>query len=144
MLTVEQDKSKYCYCLYYSANALSRTMTKIADEEFALTGLTSSYAFLLMTVNAKPGIQPKEISMQMQLTPSTVTRLIEKMEHRGYVQRKHSGRITEVYPTPSGLKLQPKIKKAWTNLYQRYSDVLGKKHGDKLTNEIYSAQQKLS
>ena len=55
------EKSKYCGCLYYSANALSRIMTKMADEEFASAGLSSSYAFLLMTVNHKPGIQPKEI-----------------------------------------------------------------------------------
>ena len=77
---MEKTKSKYCGCLYYSVNALSRVMTKIADEEFGVTGLSSSYAFLLMTVNEKPGIQPKEISQHMQLTPSTVTRLVEKME----------------------------------------------------------------
>ena len=79
-----KEKTKYCTCLYYSANALSRIMTKISDDEFAITGLSSSYAFLLMIVNENPGVQPTEISHQMQLTPSTVTRLIEKMEYRNY------------------------------------------------------------
>ena len=70
------EKSPYCNCLYYSANALSRLMTRMADEEFALAGVSSSYAFLLMTVNGQPGIQPKEISQKRQLTPSTVTRFL--------------------------------------------------------------------
>jgi len=140
---MEKRKSKYCSCLYYSANALSRIMTKMADEEFAITGLTSSYAFLLMAVNEKHGIQPKEISEQMLLTPSTVTRLIEKMEHRGFLERKHVGRTTEVYPTKTSLNLQPKIKEAWLKLYERYSDILGKENGDNLTSEIYETTQKL-
>ena len=115
----------------------------MADEEFSVTGLTSSYAFLLMTVNEKPGIHPKEISSYMQLTPSTVTRLIEKMEHRGYLTRNHVGRTTEVFPTQASIDLQPKIKEAWYKLYQRYSHILGKEQGDKLTALIFDATQKL-
>ena len=140
---MSETKSKYCTCLYYSANALSRIMTKISDEEFAKVGLSSSHAFLLMTVNEKQGIQPKEISEQMQLTASTVTRLVEKMEHRGYLQRQSVGRTTEVYSTESGKELQAKLKDAWQRLYQRYSDILGKENGDELTAAIYSATQKL-
>lgn len=140
---MENCKSKYCGCLYYSTNALARIMTKLADEEFAITGLTSSYAFLLMTVNEKPGIQPKEISYQMQLTPSTVTRLIEKMEFRGYLKRKHVGRTTEVYPTKQSEALQSKIKEAWRNIYKRYSDVLGESKAKQLTALINEANEKI-
>lgn len=140
---MEKCVSKYCSCLYYSANALSRIMTKMADETFAVTGLSSSYAFLLMTVNDKPGIQPNEISTIMQLTPSTITRLIEKMEHRGLLYREHSGRITEVYPTQSSLDLDYKIKEAWKNLYQKYSNILGKEKGDELAALIHDATRKL-
>ncbi len=113
---MEEKKSKYCSCLYYSANALARIMTKISDEEFSKIGLGSSHAFLLMTVNGKQGIQPKEISEQMQLTASTVTRLIEKMEYRGYLKRQSCGRSTEVYSTEEGLALQPKLKEIWKSL----------------------------
>ncbi|MGV6846572.1 MAG: MarR family winged helix-turn-helix transcriptional regulator [Lutibacter sp.] len=115
----------------------------MADEEFALVGLTSSYAFLLMTVNEKQGIHPKEISFQMQLTPSTVTRLIEKLEYRGLVFRKHLGRITEVYSTEKGQNLQDNLKKAWLNLFERYTNVLGKEYTQNLTAEIYKSAQLL-
>lgn len=140
---LEVAKSKYCTCLYHSANALSRVMTKISDEEFAAVGLSSSHAFLLMTVNEKQSIQPKEISEHMQLTASTVTRLIEKMEYRGYLKRQSVGRTTEVYSTEIALELQPKLKEIWRGLYKRYSDILGQEVAEKLTSDIYSSTQKL-
>lgn len=140
---MERCESEYCNCLYYSANALSRIMTKMADEEFAVTGLTSSYAFLLMTVNGNPGIQPKKISQYMQLTPSTVTRFIEKMEHRGFLKRKSVGRTTEVYPTKMSTALQPKIKNAWKQLQKRYSELLGRDEGNRLTALISNSLEKL-
>ncbi|MCB0600871.1 MAG: MarR family transcriptional regulator [Saprospiraceae bacterium] len=140
---MEREDSPYCQCLYYASNALARIMTRMADEAFATTGLSSSYAFLLMTVNNKPGIQPKEISQKMQLTPSTVTRLIEKMEVRGMLLRQSSGRSTEVYPTSQSLELQPKILQAWQQLYKNYSALLGEEEGISLTASIHEASKKL-
>jgi len=115
----------------------------MADEEFAITGLSSSYAFLLMTVNNKPGIHPNEISKQMQLSPSTITRLIEKMELKKLLERKTAGRTTEVYPTEKSKELDKKIKEAWKNLYDRYSELIGEAEAKKLTATIYDALGKL-
>jgi DNA-binding MarR family transcriptional regulator len=140
---MKPEHSKYCNCLYYSTNALARVLTKMAEEEFAMTGLAPSYAFLLMTVNDQPGIQPMEISAHMQLTPSTVTRLIEKMEHRGFLERKPAGKFTKVHPTAKSQKLDKKIHAAWTSLYKRYSALLGEQKGRALTTEVYQASKKL-
>lgn len=140
---MEKCDSKYCNCLYYSANALSRVISKIADEEFAIAGLAPSYAFLLMTIDNKAGIHPKEISEQMMLTPSTITRLIEKMEYRGFVERKVIGKNTEVNVTPKAKKLMPKIHDAWANLYKRYSEILGEQESNELTALIYQASKKI-
>jgi DNA-binding MarR family transcriptional regulator len=140
----KKAKSTYCSCLYYSANALSRIMSKMADEEFAITGLSSSYAFLLMVVNKKPGVQPKMISEELQLTPSTITRLIEKMEQRKFLERKSIGRITEVYPTQKSIELDKKIKEAWKNLYLRYSALIGEEASKNLTAAITETASKLT
>ena len=140
---MKKKESQYCQCLYYSANALARIMTRMADEEFASLGMTTSYAFLLMTVDRKPGVQPGEISMDMQLTPSTVTRLIEKMEHKGLLERRTNGKFTEVFLTPDGASKIPEIKSCWMNLYKRYSALLGEKDAAQLTSSIYNAIQKL-
>jgi len=143
MKTQSKEKSKYCTCLYFSSNALARLMTKIADEEFSSTGLTTSYAFLLMTVNDKPGIQPTEISNHMMLTPSTVTRLIDKMEDKRYLRREYEGKQTKVFPTEKSLVLDKKLRDNWINLFKKYSDVLGENISVDLTVDISKAVEKL-
>jgi len=40
-----------------------------------------------MIVYERPGIQPMQLSRKLQLTPSTITRLVEKMEYRGFLER---------------------------------------------------------
>jgi len=140
---MKEKGAEYCRCLYYSASALARGMTRLAEESFSMTGLTPSYAFLLMTVNDHPGIQAGEISRNLLLAPSTVTRLIEKMEAKGYLERKTSGKFTAVYPTVRSLEYDSKIREAWHNLYRRYIDLLGEESSRQLTSEIFAASQKL-
>ena len=140
---MERKDEAYCKCLYFSASALAREISKIASQEFAITGLSPSYAFLLMTINARPGISPTELSEFMLLTPSTVTRLIDKMEYRGFVRRQSAGKFIEVYPTEKSSELNDKIKGAWMNLNRRYSNAIGEEEAAHLTSMIYEARKKL-
>ena len=135
--------SKYSGCLFYSSNALARVLTKMAEEEFSITQLAPTYAFLLMLVNEKPGIQPKEISQQMQLTPSTVTRLLDKMESNGYLARMSRGKAILVHPTEKSLTLNDKMLEAWVNLHQRYIALLGKDTARTLTASVHRATKVL-
>lgn len=111
----------------------------MANEEFTITGIAPSYAFMLMVVNADPGIQPSDIARHMQLSPSTVTRLIEKMEYKQLLTRKQEGKNTLVYPTQKSKDLDVLIHNAWNNLYKRYTNILGEKTAAELTNNIYVA-----
>jgi DNA-binding MarR family transcriptional regulator len=138
-----KEKSKYCNCLYFSSNALARMMTKIANEEFKSSGVSTSYAFLLMTVNEKPGIQPMEISQQMMLTPSTVTRLIDKLENKRYLKREYVGKQVKVFPTEKSLVLDKKLRESWLNLFKKYSDILGENMSIDLTTDISKAVEKM-
>lgn len=118
-------------------------MTKIADEEFKSTGLSTSYAFLLMTVNEKSGIQPMEISQQMMLTPSTVTRLIDKLENKKYLRREYEGKQVRVFPTEKSLVIDKKLRDNWLNLFKKYSDILGENVSVDLTVGISKAVEKM-
>jgi DNA-binding MarR family transcriptional regulator len=114
----------------------------MAEEEFAVTGLSPSHAFVLMTVCHKPGLQAGEISREMQLTPSTVTRLVEKLEHRRLLERESVGRSTRVTPTAAATELLPAVKAAWSRLYTRYTTLLGKEAAAQLTAATYEAAKK--
>ena len=118
-------------------------MTRMADEAFASTGLSPSHAFVLMSVNESPGIQPKELSAQMQLTPSTVTRLVEKLEGKGLVERQSSGKSTQVLPTAKSQTMQVELKACWKALYERYAEVLGADAAKEFTASVHAARLQL-
>ena len=138
-----KNPSPYCQCLHFSANALARNITRLAEEEFAVTGLAPSYAFLVMTVNNKPGITAGELAQIMMLKPSTVTRLVEKMEEKGLLKRMKENRSTLVFPTAQSVVLQDGIKAAWMALYERYVKLLGQNEAAALTTEVFNAATKL-
>lgn len=138
---MNEEEKKFGSCLHFSTNALARILTKMADEEFASSGLSSSYGFLLLVIDEKPGIRPKEVSEKLHLNQSTVTRLVDKMEFRGLLRRKQVGRSIEIYTTKKGSQLIPEIEEAWENLRNRYSKVLGQKEAKNLASAIHMSTQ---
>ena len=139
-----KSKSILHNCLYFTANSLARLITRMAEEEFRKTGLSPSYAFLMMLVTDNPGIGQKELCEKLHLAPSTVTRFIDTLVYRRYLTRQSEGKASNVYPTETGEKLRKPIDEAWKNLHQRYASVLGLKEGDELTAMIDTASEKLS
>ena len=129
----------YCRCLFYSANALARTLTRLTEDAFAETGLAPSLAFVQMAVNRQPGVQPGEIAQIMMLSPSTVTRLVDKLEAKGLVRRKSQGKTSSILPTAAGKRLGSSLQKAWQNVSSDYTKVLGVAASKQLTEEVWSA-----
>lgn len=136
-------KEEFSDCLYYSVNNLSKVLSKMADDAFATTGLAPSYGFLLMSVNDNPGIQPSELSNTLRLKPSTITRLIEKMEYQGYLERKSEGRATHVLPTDACREIDNDLRKAWQHLKDNYAGVLGERYTEVLTEMSVKAVDQL-
>jgi MarR family transcriptional regulator, organic hydroperoxide resistance regulator len=131
-------RSKYCGCLYFASGALARSLGRVAQEAFARTGLPPTYAFLLMTINDQPGIQPSEIAAIMHLSPSTVTRLVDKMESKQYLRRSVQGKKSEIFPLQRSKKLDPELRKAWAQLYRNYAKMFGEEKSTSLTTEVYN------
>ncbi|MFH5831017.1 MarR family winged helix-turn-helix transcriptional regulator [Halalkalibaculum sp. DA3122] len=140
---MEFSQNRYRDCLYFTTNVLSRRLTSIAEEAFTPLGLSPSYAYLLMTVNEQPGIRPGQISRELELSPSTVTRLLDKMEHRGYLERTSAGRATEVHPTGKSLDLQPRLQQVQDELRSTIARELGERYTEVLTEMTYTAVDKL-
>ncbi len=137
------SESKYCHCLYFTTNALARKVEKLAKESWRKVGLSPSHAYLIMMVIEEPGVQPKFLSEHLQLKPSTITRLIEKLEHKKLVVRTAEGKITNVYPTPKGKDLLPRLKDCLNSFYNNYGEVLGKEESSRLVQHLSKMADKL-
>lgn len=111
-------------CLFFSTTKLARELGKLADEAFSKTGLSPSHAVLLYIVNLKGGIQQKEIGEMLHLTPSTITRLIEKLERKEYVKKQLEGKNVYLNTTAEGLTQQDEIITSWNCLQDRYQNIL--------------------
>ncbi|MEK3723271.1 MarR family winged helix-turn-helix transcriptional regulator [Paenibacillus sp. FSL H8-0034] len=130
-------------CLFFTANRLSRAITKMAEEEFAPTGLSPMYGYLIRLVIGDPGISQKELSEKLHITPSTLTRFIDKLEGKQLVERKVQGKTVLIYPTTKGKELEDSIRQSSRNLHNRYDAILGKEAADLLSKDIVASSELL-
>ncbi|MFD2331110.1 MarR family winged helix-turn-helix transcriptional regulator [Cohnella sp. GCM10020058] len=130
-------------CLFFTANRLGRAITRIAEEEFAPTGLTPMYGYAIRLVNGRPGITQKELAEKLSIAPSTLTRFIDKLETKQLVRRSVQGKTVLLYPTPKGEALEGEIRLASKRLKARYKEILGDAAADALSDGILTAGTRL-
>lgn len=140
---VENPEAFLHTCLYFTANRLSRAITRMADDAFATTGLAPGYGYVIRLSVAKPGITQKELSEKLYITPSTLTRFIDKLEAKQLVERKVQGKTVLVYPTDKGRELEPTIRAASKKLLESYQAILGNEAAAQLTLSMESTSEQL-
>jgi len=126
-------------CMYFTAARLHRALDRLAGGCFGAVDLAPNQAFLLMTVQDRPGTSAGELAKFLHLAPSTVTRFLDKLETRGLVRRRKEGRSAEVKVTAKGAKLRPALDSGWAELYRRYCAILGEKEARALTISMVMA-----
>lgn len=129
--------------MYFVANALGRRIEKLAVESWKKVDLSPSHAYLLMLAIENPGIQPTALSEQLILSPSTVTRLIEKLEDKKLVTRDNEGKTTKVYPTPKAKDLYPVLLECIGHFIENYSKILGKEESVRMVENMACLADKL-
>lgn len=118
-------------------------MEKLALESWKKIDLSPSHAYLLLMALEEPGVQPGAIAKQLQLTPSTITRLIEKLEEKKLIHRSIDGKITHVYPTTKAKELYPNMKSCLAEFTKNYIEILGKVESAKMVQNINKLSDQL-
>ena len=131
-------------CLYFNLNALTRKVNKIWDQTFSDLGLSPAHAYLLRVVLANPGISQQQIATELKLEKSTITRFVEVLENKGYLQRYKSGREQFVHPTDTAKKAHDQLERQGEQLYQQMTSKLGNKSLVQLVEELRETTGKLS
>lgn len=140
---MKSSNSRFNKCLYFSSNAFARKIEKLATDSWKKVDLAPSHAYLLMTVLDEPGSQPGSIAKEMQLKPSTITRLIEKLEEKKLVIRATEGKITNVYATPKAKEIYPAMKSCLAVFYKKYVEILGEDESVKMVLNMNKLNDKL-
>ncbi|MBO9570801.1 MAG: winged helix-turn-helix transcriptional regulator [Chitinophagaceae bacterium] len=141
---MKTSESKYRNCLYFTTNALARKTEKLAQQSWKKVNLSPSHGYLLMLALENPGIQPGMISDHLQLTPSTVTRLIEKLEQNKLLVRITEGKTSSVYPTSKAKALMPKMMECVQEFSENYNQLLGKEEAEKMVQRIGKMADKIA
>lgn len=137
------SESKYAKCLYFTTNALARKVEKLAIESWKPVGLSPSHAYLLMMVIEEPGLPAGTIANHLQLTPSTVTRLIEKLETQKLLVRVSEGKLSNIYPTTKAKAMLPDLKNCIQDFYKKYSEAIGKTESQNIVSSLNKIADKL-
>lgn len=140
---MKTSDSKFCNCLYFTANALARKTEKLANESWKKIGLAPSHAYLLILALEEPGINAGQAAEQLQLTPSTITRTIEKLEEKKLLLRVTEGKQTNLYPTQKGKELKPSLKECIDEFDKKYTAILGKTDSHELIKTMNTIADKL-
>ena len=141
---MKTSESRYNQCIYFVSNALARKVEKLAIDVWKQVDLSPSHAYLLMITLQEPGVQPGTLSDELNLKPSTVTRLIEKLEEKKLVVRTNEGKTTNVYPTPKAKSLFPQLQQCSQAFCMEYEAVLGKEESKRLVNGMKHIADKLA
>ncbi len=131
-------------CLFFNTNALSRHLLKLAEKEFKHLNLSPAHASLLLLLFDNPGISPKELSQNLNLTPSTITRFLDALQKKKLVLRKSKGKSAKISASSNGLKMKRQIADAYKKLYLKYTKLLGSNFANQLSLNILAANEKLS
>jgi DNA-binding MarR family transcriptional regulator len=130
--------------MYFSSAALARRIEKLAAKAWEPVGLSPSHAYLLMIAIDEPGVQPCNLAGELLLTPSTITRLIEKLEEKKFVARSSEGKTTRVFPTPRAKALRPVLQDCLKTFYESYASILGKEESARLVQTMNRVADKLN
>ena len=94
-------------------NITSRCASAYRDEALAEFGLTDAqYPYVLRVVRS-PGITQDELSHQLCIHKSNVTRHLAALEESGYVERRRceeDRRVTLVFPTKKAYAILPRLR----------------------------------
>lgn len=134
-------------CLYFNINALSRAVNRIWDQAFAEFQLSPSHAYMLRLVLASPGQSPKQLSAELKLEKSTVTRFLHALEAKGLIKRKQGAgrdaREQGIYPSARANKMAGQLEARGEALYAKMTNLVGKQELVSLVSQLRELETRL-
>ena len=119
-------------CLGARLRVLNRVVSGIYDEALRPWGLKISQLNVLVAVARMGEAQPLRLCRVLHLDPSTLSRNVERMGKRGWLQSRpgEDARTQVLRITPEGEALLEAVAPAWQQAQDRVTELLGQEGAD--------------
>lgn len=124
-------------------NNISRSQAIYRNEKIKVDDLQNCHYAFVLAICREPGRSQEEIARELFINKSTVTRNLNYLEEKGYIQRKslpNDKRQFCVFPTDKMLTVLPKIKAVSREWMQLLSDGIPQDELD-IFNEVLERMQ---
>lgn len=129
-------------CIAMRMRLLNRVVTNLYDDALRPLGLKVSQMNILVAASTMGVARPAEVCRQLHLEMSTLSRNVERMKARGWLEvvADDDGRAQPFRLTGAGRKLLAKAVPAWHKAQRRAKILLGDKMLDVLRQAIQRLQ----
>jgi DNA-binding MarR family transcriptional regulator len=134
----------YSDSLYFSSGALARQIEKVAKEAWKPSGLHPSQAYLLQLIADSKLPYPTMFAKGMELSPSTITRMLENLEKKDLITRDAYATLSVVTVTDKGWQLWPVLLECQKAFIDRCKKLLGEQEHDRLISAMKDTTDKLA
>jgi DNA-binding MarR family transcriptional regulator len=100
-------------------STVARLMRTRADARARTYGMTRAQWMILVHLDRQPGMSQNELAALIEVEPITVGRLVDRLEARGFVERRPDAddrRIWRLHLTPAATPMLKEIDKARAEL----------------------------
>lgn len=118
------------YCIAGRLRMLTRILTGRYNDAFTTEGVTFAQAGLLMRIFAQPGIRQTQLSKQLQIEKSAMSRDVQLLQKNGWLT---DNRRNGLFLTDDGTLLAKRCHKIWKVLNEQIREELGPDAVDGLT-----------
>lgn len=111
--------------LYFTTSRLYRNINRYAEEEFKKIGIPPIHGMLLLLLDEWKELTASELSEYLDVKPSTTTRLLDKVQKLGFIQRRSEGRFSYISLTDKGMLKIREVQGTLDTLEVRYKKKIG-------------------
>ena len=116
-------------CIAVRVRLLNRVVTKMYDDALRPLGIKTSQLNILVVTARLDLAPPAEISKRLKMEISTVSRNVERMRAKGWIEvldDEQDGRAHQFRLSPKGRRLLEKAKPAWEKAQEELTTLLGR------------------
>ena len=100
----------------------------MAEESFNKMDICPTHGFLMVLLQEdEEGLSVNKISETLTIAPSTVTRFVDKLVSKGYVERIKTGKQSFTRMTKEGKNVMPEVYACWGEIFKKVESMAGEK-----------------